>query len=606
VLLRDHAAMESIATLVQANGLVSHFQPIVRLSQAEVLGYEALARGPSGCPLEMPDAMFAAARREGISTRFEMDCMRVALAGWSAAGADGRLFLNMSSGALIAAFSEGCLDAALARVECAGFDCTTLVIELTEHEQVGDLPALCAAVELLRLRGMKLALDDFGDGRSSLRLWSELHPDYVKIDKYFAKGLAHDGAKLQTYRALLQLADTLGAALVAEGIETAEDLRVLRDLGVAYGQGWLLGRPAALPQSAPADIAVEVLRAGGIAIFPELRHAARHALTAARLAIEAPTVSPRTTNDEIYRLIDRHPALHAIAVVDEGRPIGLISCQQFVNHYARPFFRELYGRRRCLHLANRAPLLIDIHTGLEELTAVLTASDQRYLSEGFILTANERYWALGTGESLVRAVTEARIEAARHANPLTFLPGNIPIQQHTQRLLRSGTAFTAAYADLTNFKSFNDFYGYWRGDTMIRLLARILSSHCDPGCDFLGHIGGDDFVLLFQSADWLQRCERSVADLNRLALDLFDQPARQAGGIEAEDRHGVMRFNPCTTLTIGAVSVEPGRLYGAEEVAAAAVNAKRVARQRGLGVLALEATGTNSAAATRAVLQIAG
>ena len=80
--------------------------------------------------------------------------------------------------------------------------------------------------------------------------------------------------------------------------------------------------------------------------------------------------------------------------------------------------------------ANREPLLVELHTGMEQLTAVLTTGDQQYLREGFIITEEGRYRGLGTGQALVKAVTEARIEAARHANPLTFLPGNIPINQH--------------------------------------------------------------------------------------------------------------------------------------------------------------------------------
>ena len=107
-------------------------------------------------------------------------------------------------------------------------------------------------------------------------------------------------------------------------------------------------------------------------------------------------------------------------------------------------------------------------------------------------------------------MTKTRIEAARHANPLTFLPGNIPISRHIQRLLESGTDFVACYAHLNNFKPFNDHYGYWRGDQMIRLVARLATTHCDARRDFVGHVGGDDFMLIFQSSNWLQRCKNIV------------------------------------------------------------------------------------------------
>jgi diguanylate cyclase (GGDEF)-like protein len=235
------------------------------------------------------------------------------------------------------------------------------------------------------------------------------------------------------------------------------------------------------------------------------------------------------------------------------------------------------------------PLILDKHTGLDAMTAVLTSSDQRYLTEGFVVTEGGRYFGLGTGEQLVRVVTEARIEAARHANPLTFLPGNIPISEHIDRLLASGGEFVACYCDLNDFKPYNDHYGYWRGDEMIRLVARTLVSHCDPRRDFVGHVGGDDFVVLFQSDDWLDRCERVIATFNERALLLFDKDALERGGIEAEDRQGVLRFFKCTTLSIGAVPVRPCVFTKAEQVASAAAAAKHKAKLSSVG-LAIESS----------------
>ena len=240
--------------------------------------------------------------------------------------------------------------------------------------------------------------------------------------------------------------------------------------------------------------------------------------------------------------------------------------------------------------ANLEPRLVERNHKIDELLGILTSDDQRYLLEGFIVTENGRYAGLGTGDQLVRSVTETRIEAARHANPLTFLPGNVPMTQHIQRLLNSGAAFVACYADLNNFKPFNDQYGYWRGDEMIRLLARVIMSHCDTQRDFVGHVGGDDFLILFQSIDWHMRCERIVASLAAGALELFDPQAREAGGIQAEDRHGVMRFCPCTTLSIGAVVADPGHFLKAEDVATGAAEAKHNAKKAGNGLFVLGAS----------------
>ena len=112
-------------------------------------------------------------------------------------------------------------------------------------------------------------------------------------------------------------------------------------------------------------------------------------------------------------------------------------------------------------------------------------------------------------------------------------------------------------------------------------------AHCDTQRDFVSHLGGDDFLVLFQSIDWHLRCERIVASLAAGALELFDPQAREAGGIQAEDRHGVLRFFPCTTLSIGAVVADPGHFLKAEDVATGAAEAKHYAKKAGSGLFVL-------------------
>ena len=119
---------------------------------------------------------------------------------------------------------------------------------------------------------------------------------------------------------------------------------------------------------------------------------------------------------------------------------------------------------------------------------------------------------------------------------------------------------------------------------MIRLVARIAMEQCDSQRDFLGHVGGDDFILLFQSPDWRDRCERLVAEFSNRAFALFDPQAQANGGINAEDRYGTERFFPCTTLSIGAVAIDGGRFMQAEDVANLAAQAKQAAKQSGVGL----------------------
>lgn len=585
--LDEALRLQTVGQILARRALRAHYQPIVRLKDGQVMGHESLIRGPADTPLCAPDALFQAARAEDLAIELEEACLRQGLRAWVAQAGDRRLFLNLSAHALVQLMQRLQLSGVMKALEAAAVAPSALVIEITEHDHVTDLPRLIEAASHLRAQGLRFALDDFGDGRSSLRLWAELRPEIVKIDKYFIHDLHHQAVKVQTLKGLTRFAETFGTALVAEGIETGADLQVVRDLGIEFGQGYFLGRPEAVAATAVPECAQAIIASAEIAVLPEMTRAAGAQFTVERLAIHAPAITTETPIDEAARLFAADSMLRAIAVVDDGRPVGLLNRQSFTDRYARPYFRELYGRRPSMLLANTTPLLLDKHTGLDALTAVLTSSDQRYLTEGFIVTEGGRYLGLGTGEQLVRVVTEVRIEAARHANPLTFLPGNIPISEHIARLLASGGAFVACYCDLNDFKPYNDHYGYWRGDEMIRLVARTLVLQCDPRRDFVGHVGGDDFVVLFQSDDWLERCERVVASFNEKALTLFDEDALARGGIEAEDRHGVRRFFRCTTLSIGAVRVRPGDYTQPEQVASAAAAAKHKAKLSSLG-LAIE------------------
>lgn len=574
-----------LSRLLAQRALAPVFQPIVSLADGRIHAHEALIRGPRGTSLHTPDALLAAARSEGLLQDFEVACVVFALERWRDCGGGGRLFVNVSASALAECFRRRAPERIVEHIRAKGLDPGAIVFEITEHERVADVPLLIDVADTVHAAGMAIALDDFGDGRSSLRLWSELAPDVVKIDKYFTHDLSRHGRKLQTLKALMQIAESFGSSLVAEGVESEDELRVLRDLGIPFAQGWLLGRPAEAPLGAAPPEAAAVLGDRRIAVMPTLRSAASPRRLRVHQTVRAEPVAPQTSNTEVFALFDANPGWHAIAVVHDGRPVGLIGRQQFLDRYAKRYFAELYGRRSCMDFANTDATVIELDHDIEDLLAVLTSPDQRYLSEGFIYTDNGRYHGLGTGHQLVRNVTESRIEAARHANPLTFLPGNIPTGEHIERLLASGAAFTAVYADLKDFKPFNDHYGYWQGDAVIRLLADTLRAQADPRRDFVGHVGGDDFVLLFQSDDWRIRCEQAVADFNAAAVRQYDAEARAAGGISSEDRHGVVRRFGFTTLYMGAVRVNAGEIDSAAAVANAAAKAKQAAKLQGLGLI---------------------
>ncbi|MFT3668748.1 MAG: EAL domain-containing protein [Pseudoxanthomonas sp.] len=570
---------------LRPGGLRAVYQPIVHLEDQRVVAHEGLMRHAHGTmtPLQLLDL----ARVAGRLGELETHAARMLVRGFDFERG-GRLLVNLSAHAILQdAFRPQQI---IEGLQSAGRDLSRFVIEITERDIVEDVGRLADALGYLRAAGIRIALDDFGNGHSNFELWHELGPEYVKIDRYLVHEIAESPGRLSIVRALVQVAESLGTDLIAEGVERMQDLAIIQDLGIRYAQGYLLGRPSERATDAVPDD-LRLASREKLPVWPRSgRRSAFPKVTAAHLLIEAPSITDDASNFDAEQLFRQHPDLQALPVVDgNGLPLGLINRRVFNERMAVPFARELLGRKPCIKLMHASPIMADVAQSIDAMSEILLGEDQRYLSDGFIITREGRYAGVGTGEALVRRVTELRIEAARYANPLTLLPGNIPIAEHIARLIDAQQPFTAAYCDLNHFKPYNDQYGYFRGDRMIRLVASTLLRHAEPQWDFVGHVGGDDFVVLFQSDDWERRCREMVAEFNAASRGLFDDEDLARGVLEGEDRAGRYTTFPLTTLTIGVAQVNPHRFCTAEEVASQAAAAKRLAKRLSVGLHVLDA-----------------
>ncbi|MFA7317853.1 MAG: GGDEF domain-containing protein [Sulfuricella sp.] len=569
----DHA--ELLDVILAQCKLTAFFQPIVEFSGGRIFGYEGLIRGPADTPLHAPIHLFAAAEALGRLAELERLCRHVVLESFVVQKLPGRLFINVSPECLLQPdFREG---ETLRLIRRLKLNPSRVIIELTENKPSYDYNLLREAARHYRGMGFEIAIDDLGEGFSSLRLWSELRPEYVKIDMHFVQGINHDPVKLQFVRSIQVIAESMGSRVIAEGIETPAELNVLKTIGLSFGQGYHIARPNSAPLLLAPEEVVMALRQGGMVAYPA-GIAVHKAVTARKLLTSAPVVSPLMTADEVFSIFSQDAELNVLPVVSHGAPLGLINRYRFIDHYARPYQRELHGSKPCTRFMDARPLKVDQSMSLAQVSHLIAEGSRRHVADGFIITEQENYLGIGNIQDLIREITEQQIQSARHANPLTQLPGNVPINEHIERLLHSRSPFVTCYFDLDHFKPFNDRYGFRRGDDIILLCARVLSEASDPARDFLGHIGGDDFVLLFQSEDWEQRCRQILACFDQEIEALFDPQDLKARGFQGEDRQGNILFFPLTSLSVGAVCVAPDEYRSHYEVAAAAGEAKRQAK----------------------------
>lgn len=573
--------------------LTAVFQPIISMAQGEIIGYEGLIRGPADSPLHTPFSLFRAASEHGLSVEIERLARQIVLESFARLALPGKLFLNVSPECLLRRNAKH--GETLSYIQQLGLRPDRVIIELTESQPTYDYKLLRDAVMHYRAMGFEIAIDDLGEGFSSLRLWSELRPEYVKIDMHFIQGINQDPVKLQFVRSIQQIAENAGSRVIAEGIETEAEMLLIKDLGIAYGQGYHIARPNIDPAVAlPAEAARSLVRKG-ISVYPQKGSSSQKTVSALKLLRAWPAVAPDTINDVVYGMFIGNPELQAVPVVENGLPVGLINRHRFIDRFARPFQRELLGKKACNRLMDFSPLMVEMDMSIQAVSQILVEADRHHLSNGFIITDRGKYLGMGTAHDLMREITQMQIHAARYANPLTQLPGNVPINEHIDRLLEGGAGFCVCYCDLDYFKPYNDVYGYRKGDDVIQLTGKTLSEICDPDRDFIGHIGGDDFIILFQSADWEVRCQDALDKFAGAILDFFSIEDRVQGGYETEDRQGKKVFHPLTCLSMGAVWIEPGAFDTHHEISAAATEAKKQAKRTRGNSLFIERRAMNPA-----------
>lgn len=555
-----------------------HFQPLVDIERASILGYEALTRGPADSALHSPLVLFETAALAGRLVELERLVVRSALRRFRELGLPGQLFLNLTADTLLAA--EGRTDQIA--VEFAELDMppSRVVIEITETRPVLEPERLSQTLLGLRRHGFVVALDDLGEGFASLKRWMDIRPDYVKIDRHFIDGIAQEPLKQQFVRSILEMAASSGCSVIAEGLEQLSDLHVLKRLGVTICQGYLLARPAPMPRShlrpeISALLCTEAQpRRANQAFQPPVA-----ITTAAQLARRGPTVTAEVKAQAVVDMFTSNEQLYAMPVLDAAkRPIGILRSLQVLKRSSERFFREIQARRSCVELLDRQALVFDVSTSLREMSEAIANLDDRLMVDGFIVTRDGEYFGSGRTSDLLKAVSDLQVCSARYANPLTQLPGNVPIDHHLDTLVAEGQSFVVAAWDLDNFKPFNDIYGYHRGDELIKFTAQTLTEAADPQLDFVGHIGGDDFLMVLGSADWPRRLQAICAAFDAGVRSFFSPEHIRSGGYVTLNRQNQALFTPLPTLSAGVLCARPGQFEGAHQISAALAEPKRIAK----------------------------
>lgn len=564
---------KEINSILDGKLLTPHFQPIVSLNQQKIMGYEALIRGPADSQLHNPFDLFATAEQFNLSIKLEFLCREITIQRYADLDIKEKLFINASPGVLLQPdFKKG---ETLRLLDQYGVSPHSVIIELTEHTPADNYEIMRVSAQHYRSMGFQIALDDLGAGYSGLRLWAELLPEYVKIDKHFIRGLHDDRIKLNFVRSIQSMAVSLNCNVIAEGIETEQEFKVIEKLGVTHAQGYYFARPAAVPlQKVDSSLFISATdRTRDYKADPF------NITTAAHIITNVTPISSTTSISDVMNLFHQDRELTVLPLVDDLIATGIIFRDKFLTKlFSSRYGIDLHGKHPIKTFIENTPLCVDKNMPIDLVSKQLTTAMNH--DPAFIITDNREYLGIGTLLDLLAEFTRQQIDNAKHANPLTLLPGSVPINNQINQLLTSKIPFGFGYFDLDNFKPFNDVYSYDAGDEIIKVVADTLTRFIPEECGRIGHIGGDDFIVIFTCNDWLIRCKNILESFKNNVQSHYSADDIKATGIHAENRTGDKCFFPLISLSIGLVDpVSTSLCQSHVDIADLASEAKKMAKK---------------------------
>jgi EAL domain-containing protein (putative c-di-GMP-specific phosphodiesterase class I) len=245
--------LDVVNKIIRGESMYIAYQPIFDLLPKKISGFEALSRFPD-LPVNAPDIWFREAHAIGMGIHLEIRAIELAMHSLQFFHDDAYVSMNISP--------QTITSASLAQLFNEHIDLSRIALEITEHDAVNQYEEIADRLKPYRARGLKIAVDDAGSGYASFRHILNLRPDYIKLDMSLTRGIDKDPAKRALAVALVHFSRDTGSQLIAEGVETSEELAILIELGIQKAQGFFLGRPlrlAELPEHALKSQPVTVI-----------------------------------------------------------------------------------------------------------------------------------------------------------------------------------------------------------------------------------------------------------------------------------------------------------------------------------------------------------
>lgn len=583
----DDKTREQLDKIIDGKYIRTVFQPIVSLRDGTVLGHEALSRITCKSQISNPEQLFQLAGQSDRLWDLELLCRTTALqtafpgsernsaeplrdkprssadtvltgnvqnkelpqtVGYCSPVHNKKLFLNVNPNVMHdEKFRRGFTKEYLKQY---GIQPENIIFEITERNAVTDMNSFQGTVNHYKEQNYNIAIDDVGAGFSGLNLISDVHPHYIKLDMNLIRGINTDGIKYALVKSMAELSKTANIYLIAEGVETREELTTLIDLGVQYAQGYFLQKPDAkirdIDQQA-RELIVELNRRKNHVFSNQV-----DSIYISNICTPTETIPPDMKVETVFEKLRKDPNSFGFCVVKDGDVLGIVTKNNLILQLSGRYGFSLNEKRQIFSLMDTSYMSVDFHTPINAVSNTAMTRLPEKLYDFIVVTKDGKYLGTVTIKDLLQKTTEIEVVNAKFENPLTGLPGNVMIEQRISQCISSSEPYSVIYFDIDNFKAYNDVYGFENGDRIIKLLAEALTSHLPEG-QFVGHIGGDDFVAVLNNNEAGRYCSNVIADFKKNTLKLYSHRDVQRGYIIAENRHGVIEKFPLVSLSAAGI-----------------------------------------------------
>jgi diguanylate cyclase (GGDEF) domain len=546
--------IHDLANIIETRAIRTVFQPIISLRDGEVLGHEALSRVTCESEIKDMESLFALASQHNCLWDLEQLCRTRAFEAafrFMIPPYSKKLFINVNPNVLHdESFQKGLTKEFLNQYQISP---NNIIFEITERNIIKDIDGFIAAVNHYKSQNYKIAIDDAGAGYSGLNLISDINPNYIKLDMKLTRDIHEDSLKAALVKGMVELSKISDISLVAEGIETEMELETLVNLGVQYGQGYFIQRP----DSQVKDIDPYIVK-----LINDLNYKKYDALINGmfnmpieNICSKTNTIHPDELVPDVYDIFKRDSSCFGLCVIEGKKPVGIVTKERLALKLSGQYGFALYQNKSVSHLMDKDFLSVDCKTPVNVVSSAAMSREQDKLYDFIVVKKNGKYLGTVTIRDLLKKTTEIEVAAAKHQNPLSGLPGNLVIEQKLHQCVSTSGKYSVAYLDIDNFKAYNDVYGFESGDMVLKLLTSIIvdKTHKD---DFVGHVGGDDFVVIVNDHVGVDYFQSIVKEFETEVLKFYNQNDIEKGYIIAVSRRNEVEKYPLSTLTVVAANNE--------------------------------------------------